>query len=136
MKTDAGVHGHHISQQFNQELEEIKSSMLEMGGLVEHQLGDALSALISADSDLGTTVRAKDDAVNDMEINIDEACNRILARRQPAASDLRLVLAIIKATNDLERIGDEAAKIARLAIELADQGDSSKGYVELSLIHI
>ena len=131
MKTDAGVHGHHISQQFNQELEEIKSSMLEMGGLVEHQLGDALAALISADSELGRTVRANDDAVNAMELNIDEACNRILARRQPAASDLRLVLGIIKATNDLERIGDEAAKIARLAIELAEQGDSSKGYVEI-----
>ena len=131
MKTDAGVHGHHISQQFNQELEEIKSSMLEMGGLVEHQLGDALAALISADSELGRTVRANDDVVNDMELNIDEACNRILARRQPAASDLRLVLGIIKATNDLERIGDEAAKIARLAIELAEQGDSSKGYVEI-----
>jgi phosphate transport system protein len=131
MKTDAGVHSHHISQQFNLELEEIKSSMLEMGGLVEKQLADALVALITADSELGATVRAHDDAVNEMELAIDEACNRILARRQPAASDLRLVMGIVKAVNDLERIGDEAAKIARLAVELAEQGDSSKGFIEI-----
>ncbi|ALO46751.1 phosphate signaling complex protein PhoU [Pseudohongiella spirulinae] len=131
MKTDAGVHSHHISQQFNIELEEIKSSMLEMGGLVEKQLADALTALITADSELGSQVRALDDEVNEMELAIDESCNRILARRQPAASDLRLVMGIIKAINDLERIGDEAAKIARLAMELAEQDGSSKGYVEV-----
>lgn len=131
MKTDAGVHSHHISQQFNIELEEIKSSMLEMGGLVEKQLADALTALITADSELGAQVRELDDEVNEMELAIDESCNRILARRQPAASDLRLVMGIIKAINDLERIGDEAAKIARLAMELAEQDGSSKGYVEV-----
>lgn len=131
MKTDAGVHSHHISQQFNIELEEIKSSMLEMGGLVEKQLADALTALITADSELGSQVRELDDEVNEMELSIDESCNRILARRQPAASDLRLVMGIIKAINDLERIGDEAAKIARLAMELAEQDGSSKGYVEV-----
>jgi phosphate transport system protein len=131
MKTEASVHSHHISQQFNIELEEIKNSMLEMGGLVEKQMSDALTALISADSELGKAVRLNDDKVNSMELNIDEACNRILARRQPAASDLRLVLGIIKAVNDLERIGDEAAKIARLAVELSEQGDSSKGFVEV-----
>lgn len=131
MKTDAGVHSHHISQQFNIELEEIKSSMLEMGGLVEKQLAEALTALITADSELGAQVRELDDEVNEMELAIDESCNRILARRQPAASDLRLVMGIIKAINDLERIGDEAAKIARLAMELAEQDGSSKGYVEV-----
>ncbi|MDF1623080.1 MAG: phosphate signaling complex protein PhoU [Pseudohongiella nitratireducens] len=131
MKTDAGVHSHHISQQFNIELEEIKGSMLEMGGLVEKQLADALSALINADSELGRTVREHDDAVNDMELTIDDACSRVIARRQPAASDLRLVMGIIKAINDLERIGDEAAKIAKLAVALADEGDSSKGYFEV-----
>jgi len=131
MKTDAGVHSHHISQQFNIELEEIKSSLLEMGGLVEKQMTDAIAALINADSELGSTVRANDASVNKMELIIDDACNRILARRQPAASDLRLVLGIIKAVNDLERIGDEAAKIARLAVELVSQGDSSKGYIEI-----
>lgn len=131
MKIDASVHGHHISQQFNLELEEIKSSMLEMGGLVEKQLADAVAAIISADSELGDTVRANDDSVNAMQVSLDEACNRILARRQPAASDLRLVLGIIKAVNDLERIGDESAKIARLAVDLSDQGESSQGYIEI-----
>jgi len=131
MKTDAGVHSHHISQQFNIELEEIKSRLLEMGGLVEKQLADALTALITADSELGSAVREHDVVVNEMELEIDDACNRILARRQPAASDLRLVMGIIKAVNDLERIGDEAAKIAKLAVELSEQGESSKGYVEI-----
>ena len=131
MKTEAGIHAHHISQQFNIELEEIKGSMLEMGGMVEKQIGDAIDALINADSSLAQEVRENDAVINDMEINIDESCNRILARRQPAASDLRLVLGIIKAVNDLERMGDESAKIARLAIELTEQGNSSKGYVEI-----
>ena len=131
MKTEAGIHAHHISQQFNTELEEIKGSMLEMGGMVEKQIGDAIDALINADSSLGQQVRDNDAIINDMEITIDESCNRILARRQPAASDLRLVLGIIKAVNDLERMGDESAKIARLAIELTEQGSSSKGYIEI-----
>jgi len=130
MKSEAAQHSHHISQQFNLELEEIKSNLLEMGGLVEQQLSNAISAVVSADSELAEQVVAGDADVNTMELNIDDACNRILARRQPAASDLRLVLGIIKAVNDLERIGDEAAKIAKLALELADS-DSSKGYVEI-----
>jgi len=131
MNKDATIHSHHISQQFNADLEEIKNNMLEMGGMVEKQLSDAIDAIINADSGLGALVREDDAAINAMEIQIDEECNRILARRQPAASDLRLVLSIIKAVNDLERIGDESAKIARLAIELTEQGESSKGYVEI-----
>ncbi len=131
MKSEAGHHSHHISRQFNIELEDVKSSMLEMGGLVENQVTDAIDALISADSRHAQRVRESDRLVNDMQIRIDESCNLILARRQPAASDLRLVLGVIKAVNDLERIGDEAAKIARLAIELSDQGESSKGYIEI-----
>ncbi len=130
MKSDAAQHSHHISQQFNLELEEIKSNLLEMGGLVEQQLSNAITAVVSADSELAEHVVAGDADVNAMELNIDDACNRILARRQPAASDLRLVLGIIKAVNDLERIGDEAAKIAKLALEL-NETDSSKGYVEI-----
>ena len=76
-------------------------------------------------------MREDDAAINAMEIKIDEECNRILVRRQPAASDLRLVLTIIKTVNDLERIGDESAKVAKLAIELTEQGESSKGYIEI-----
>lgn len=131
MKSDAGRHSHHISQQFNLELEEIKSSLLEMGGLVEQQISKALQSVVSADSTLAEEVIEGDEEVNSLELAIDDACNRILAKRQPAASDLRLVLGIIKAVNDLERIGDEAAKIARLAVALSEQSDSSKGYVEI-----
>lgn len=131
MTNDVNQHSHHISQQFNAELEEVKNSMLEMGGMVEKQLSDAIESIITADSGLAQLVREDDSSINAMEIRIDEECNRILVRRQPAASDLRLILSIIKAVNDLERIGDESAKIARLAIELTEQGESSKGYVEI-----
>lgn len=131
MNKDATIHSHHISQQFNAELQEIKTNMLEMGGMVEKQLSDAIESLINADSGLAQLVREGDAAINAMEMSIDEECNRILVRRQPAASDLRLVLSIIKAVNDLERIGDESAKIARLAIDLTEQGDFSKGYIEI-----
>lgn len=131
MKSDAAQHSHHISQQFNLELEEIKSNLLEMGGVVEQQLSNAISAVVSADGLLAEQVVHRDNEVNGMELVIDEACNRILARRQPAASDLRLVLGIIKAVNDLERIGDEAARIAKLALALTEENDSSKGYVEV-----
>jgi phosphate transport system protein len=131
MKQDAMIHSHHISQQFNADLEEVKNNMLEMGGMVEKQLSDAIEAIITADSGLGQVVGEDDASINAMEVKIDEECHRILVRRQPAASDLRLVLSIIKTVNDLERVGDESAKIARLAIELTEQGESSKGYVEI-----
>jgi phosphate transport system protein len=132
MKSEAGLHSHHISQQFNLELDEIKSSLLEMGGLVEQQVSDAITAVVSVDLSLARRVVETDDVVNEMELSIDEACNRILARRQPAASDLRLVLGIIKTVNDLERMGDEAAKIAGFA-EVLDggEGTSSRGFVEI-----
>lgn len=98
---------HHISAQFNAELEEVRSHLLAMGGLVEKQVNDAVTALIEADSGLAQQVREIDDQINQMERNIDEECLRILARRQPAASDLRLIISISKSVIDLERIGDE-----------------------------
>ena len=100
---------HHISQQFNAELEDVRSHLLAMGGLVEKQVNDAVNALIDADSGLAQQVREIDDQINQMERNIDEECVRILARRQPAASDLRLIISISKSVIDLERIGDEAS---------------------------
>ncbi len=121
----------HISQQFNTELEELRSQLLAMGGAVEKQVTDAIESLIEADSDLALSVRAKDDDVNFMEVSIDEEAARILARRQPAASDLRLVIACTKASTDLERIGDEAAKIARFSMELAEHGEAPHGYIEV-----
>ena len=120
----------HISQQFNTELEEIRSHLLAMGGLVEKQVNDAVTALIEADGKLAEQVRENDRVTNDMERLIDEECMRILARRQPAASDLRLVVNISKIIVDLERIGDEASKIARRALQLIDEGQAPRGYVE------
>src|SRR3990167_1492553 len=106
-------HTQHISQQFNNDLSELRSHLLQMGGLVERQLTDAVEALISSDSQLAETVRVREDEVDTMELTIDEECTQIIARRQPAASDLRLVIAIIKMVADIERIGDEAKKIAK-----------------------
>lgn len=117
MNPQAEGHGQHISQQFNAELEDIKNHMLEMGGAVEKQVTDALLSITSADSGLASEVLVEENNIDALEIKIDEECNLILARRQPAASDLRLVLAIIKTVRDLERIGDESAKIARMAIK-------------------
>lgn len=125
------AHSHHISQQFNDELEHVKNHLLEMGGLVERQVGDAIKSIIDADSELAVTVRANDKRINQMEIDIDEECTRIIARRQPAASDLRLVIAASKAVADLERIGDESAKIARQAMKLCEEGEAPRGYVEI-----
>ena len=122
---------HHISQQFNTELEELRNTLLAMGGLVEQQISDAIKSLVQSDSQLAEAVSKKDKTINTIEIAIDEECTRILARRQPAASDLRLVIVSSKTANDLERIGDEAAKIARLAIQLCEQGEPPKGYTEV-----
>jgi phosphate transport system protein len=108
----------HISHQFDQELEAIRSSVLAMGGLVEEHLQKALDALSGRNPALAEQVADSDFKVNSLEVSIDEACTAILARRQPAASDLRLVVAVIKTITDLERIGDEAEKIARMVLDL------------------
>jgi phosphate transport system protein len=106
---------HHISRRFNEDLEHVRTRVLAMGGLVEELLGKAISALIEGDSTLGESVSKDDMVVNSMEVAIDEECSRILATRSPAAGDLRLIIAILKTITDLERIGDEAEKIARMA---------------------
>ena len=123
-------YGHHISQQFNAELEEIRTHFLAMGGLVEKQVSDAMHALLDGDSALAETVMQNDQKINMMETRIDEELVRILARRQPAASDLRMIIAVSKSITDLERIGDESAKIARYAKALCEEGESPRGYVE------
>lgn len=107
----------HISGQFNAELEHIRTQVLTMGGLVEQQLTDAITAMHNQDGELAKRVIEGDAKVNMMEVAIDEACVRIIAKRQPTASDLRLVMAIIKTISELERIGDVADKICRTALE-------------------
>src|SRR5882757_2803490 len=121
----------HISSQYNEELEDVRQRVLAMGGLVEQQIVDATRALMENDGVLGEEVSRNDFKVNQLEVLIDEECSGILARRQPTAGDLRLVYAIIKTITDLERIGDEAEKIARMAVDLASQGGGNAPLIEV-----
>ncbi|MFB0981463.1 MAG: phosphate signaling complex protein PhoU [Alteromonadaceae bacterium] len=109
--------GRHISGQFNEDLENVINHVMHMGGLVEKQLSDSLTAVYDADETLAKNVLANDYKINALEVSIDDECTRIIAKRQPAAGDLRLIMAIVKTIADLERIGDEAQKIARVALE-------------------
>ncbi len=112
--------GQHISHQFNNELEDIRNKVLTMGGVVEQQIEQAVRAFVTADQELAENVIQQDDVVNKLEMEIDQECTEILAKRQPAAFDLRLLLATIKIITDLERIGDEAARIAKMSIQLVN----------------
>ncbi len=111
----------HIFKQYDAELEAVRAKVLEMGGLVENQIINALEALVKADAKLAKEVMANDHRVNELEVQIDEDCSHIIARRQPAAGDLRMVMSIVKTITDLERIGDEATKIARTALKIYEE---------------
>jgi phosphate transport system protein len=121
----------HISRHFNEELELIKTQMLIMGGKVEEQVGNAVTALLEANPELAQEVIAGEEEIDDLELEIDEACTMLIARRQPAASDLRMVMSVSKMIRDLERIGDEAKKIAKMAIVLSEEGSAPHGYLEI-----
>jgi len=116
---DVNELGPHISRRYNEDLEGVRAHVLQMGGLVERQLSLSVAALTEANSELSEQVAHGDHEVNAMEVAIDEECSRILATRSPAASDLRLIVAIIKTITDLERIGDEAEKIGFTSSRLA-----------------
>ena len=122
----------HIYKQFDADLEAVRARVLEMGGLVEEQVGKAVDALISGNATLAEEVIANDHKVNAMEVASDEACTHIIALRQPTAGDLRMILTIVKTITDLERIGDEAAKIARYAIKIYESDRiTSPRYTEI-----
>lgn len=122
----------HISKQFDDELENVRGKVLAMGGLVEQQLNNALTSLIDGNTELGAAVIETEVQVNSYDVSIDQECTKILARRQPAASDLRLVMAITKTITDLERVGDEAEKIAKMGIELADKHGPKSYYIGIN----
>ena len=122
---------HHISRRFNEDLERVRNKVLSMGGFVEQQLSKAVIALVEGDSVMGETVARDDYQVNNMEVSIDEECSRILATRAPAAGDLRVIVAIIKAITDLERMGDECEKIGNIASRLASQERPADKYREV-----
>ncbi len=107
----------HISGKFNDELEAVRNQVLTMGGLVEQQLRDSLRAIETSDHELAEQILQRDEKINALEMQIDEACVQIIAKRQPAASDLRLIIAIFKTISDLERMGDEVERIGRVALE-------------------
>ncbi len=130
MSLNNPVLSHHISSQFNEELQGVTTKFMTMGGLVEQQVANAIRALLDTDTNMAIDVQFQDNVVNRYEREIDEGLTLILARRHPAAIDLRMVIAMSKANTDLERSGDEAAKIARIAQNLCEEGGSPRGYME------
>jgi phosphate transport system protein len=123
--------GEHSSKQYDQELEAIRSKVLLMGGMVETQFDEALNCFRVGNIDLADKVMGDDQAVNQLEVQLDDACSHLIVRRQPAANDLRTVMATIKVITDLERIGDEAAKIARTAKSLHERGVVSFNHYDI-----
>lgn len=123
--------GEHTVHRYDAELEALREMVLRMGGLVEEQLGEALQAIAEADGDRADAVVEGDSRVNDLELEIDEACNSVLALRSPMAGDLRLVIGIIRVVVDLERMGDEAVRIARMAARMASRSGTRRGVMEL-----
>jgi len=105
----------HISEQYDTELDSARSLLLDMGGLVEQQLQQACQSLYNHDEELADKVKAGDKRINRLEIEIDDLCIQIIARRQPAATDLRTLISIMNASTDLERVGDESGRIAKMA---------------------
>ena len=123
---------HHISENFNKELEDIRNRVLTMGGLVEAQIEQAVKALTSGDMELAELVIKQDNQIDELEMEIDAECTQIIALRQPAAFDLRLLLTVLRVINELERVGDLAERIAKLAIYLSNHSEGKTDqYYEL-----
>ena len=116
--------GKHISSQFDTELNAISTRVMEMGGLVEVQLRDAITALSNMDSEVAQAVIEREVVVNNFELELDRDISSIIGRRQPTARDLRLLMAMSRTTNNLERAGDEVAKMARMVKSIIASGDA------------
>ena len=143
-------HSEHFSKQYDSDLEDVRSRVLQMGGVVEAQILAAIECFSSGDTERMTEVTDTELRVNAYEVDIDDLCVHIVARRQPAARDLRLIMGVSKAVTDLERMGDEAEKITRMArliherkgpqiplqAEVRRSGDLAVAQLRLSLIHI
>ena len=110
----------HISEQYDLELLQIREKLMEMGGIVEAQVSNACSALITHDLEMAAEVRDVEADLNQLEVELDDLCVSVIAKRQPTARDLRTVVSVMKVITDLERIGDEADRIARMALDLAN----------------
>jgi phosphate transport system protein len=123
--------GHHISGQFNKELEEVRDKVLVMGGLVEQQIELAIRAFSLNDMELAELVIKQDNQIDALEVDIDAECTQILALRQPTAFDLRLVLTVLKVINELEVVGDLAKRIAKMAIQSSDVDGKTDQYYEI-----
>ena len=121
----------HISEQYDTELDSARSLLLEMGGLVEQQLQQACQSLYNHDAELADRVRSGDKKINQLEVEIDDLCIQIIARRQPAATDLRTLISIMNAGTDIERVGDEAGRIAKMAIGIADVAQPVDQYSDI-----
>jgi phosphate transport system protein len=124
----------HTLRKFNRELQELHQRVLQMGEIARIQVLKSLGALTLQDAELGENVIADDNKINELEIGIDQACLNLIARHQPVASDLRLVLAMLKTINDLERIGDEALRIAGMAVHLAKNNGSTVRMIDFSAL--
>ncbi|CAA9891150.1 negative regulator of PhoR/PhoB two-component regulator [Candidatus Methylobacter favarea] len=123
--------GHHISEQFNKELEDIRNKVLNMGGLVERQLELAVSAFMTSNIEIAELVIKQDNQIDAMEMDIDLECTQILALRQPAAFDLRLIITVVRIISELEIIGDLSERIAKMAIRVSDVEGKVDQYYEL-----
>ncbi len=121
----------HISQQYNTALDDLKTEFLELGGVVEQQIIKSVTAITEMNTEVAEEVMKVEKEVDEREMKLDDLCTQIIARRQPTASDLRLVMAISKATRDLERMGDEANKVAEMAIAISVSDDLPHGFSEL-----
>lgn len=125
----------HISEQYDVELANLREMLMTMGGLVERQVNNACTALVTHDIHLAEDVRTTEARLNQMEVELDDECVGVIAKRQPTASDLRAVVSVMKLITDLERIGDEADRIAKMALSFAEYEIPADRYADFRQIH-